>query len=778
MRSLLESWLFGRSRQVLILLAVLTVFLTFQATRLAIDAGFEKQLPKDHPWMDVFREYQSQFGGANRLLIAVRDRDGNLFNPDSLEKLNKVTRALGSVPGVDRSAITSIFTPNVRFVRIVEGGFEGGNVVPADWKPTEEMAELVRENALQSGQVGRLVANDFSAAMVTATLVELDPNTKEAPDPIEVGRLLEEMIRDPFVDDKVDIHMIGFSKAVHDIASGAAQVAAFFLIALAVTALFVRGFTRSWKLTLFPLLSSLLAVVWTMGGVTTLGYGLDPMSILVPFLIFAIAMSHGVQMVGAFSSALSQGSLPAEASKKAFGQLFVPGVVALLSDSVGFLTLLFIPIQVIQDLAVMSAIGVVLIFGTGFMLLPILLARMAQDEKLVERLSQPMPVREGLWARINLATKPRVAFLLVLLALTGGMLAYDSSTRVIIGDADKGLPELRPGSRYNIDSVTIADSFSIGVDLMTVIVESHPDGSIDHDVMDLIDEFQWRISHVEGVRSTISLPQVARILAAAWSEGSPVWRELPRNQDVLMQSLSSIETSTGLLNSDASVLPVMIFTEDHKAETIKRVTAAVEDFDREFGVDGTARFLLATGNVGVMAATNEVVSAAQMRMLLTIYGVVIVLGLLAFRSIRATLCVVLPLCLVSVLCYSLMVALGIGLKVSTLPVTALGVGIGVDYGIYLTHQLLIARRSGHSLGESYLQALRRSGNAVLVTGLTLAIGVATWIFSDLKLQADMGVLLSFMFAGNMIGALLLLPALHRFLPGGKSESDITSESDQ
>ena len=130
MRSLLESWLFGRSRQVLILLALLTVFLTFQATRLAIDAGFEKQLPKDHPWMDVFREYQSQFGGANRLLIAVRDRDGNLFNPDSLEKLNKVTRALGSVPGVDRSSITSIFTPNVRFVRIVEGGFEGGNVVP------------------------------------------------------------------------------------------------------------------------------------------------------------------------------------------------------------------------------------------------------------------------------------------------------------------------------------------------------------------------------------------------------------------------------------------------------------------------------------------------------------------------------------------------------------------------------------------------------------------------------------------------------------------------
>ena len=769
MKNWLSNLLFEKSRLVLWGLALVTLFLVFQASRLAIDAGFEKQLPVDHRWMDVFRKYQSQFGGANRLLIAVRDKQGDLFNADSLEKVRLVTRALEAIPGVDRSSVTSIFTPNVRFVRIVEGGFDGGNVVPADWKPTPEMAQMVRENVLQSGQVGRLVANDFSAAMVTARLIETDPNTGQAPDPIEVGALLEERIRAPFVDDRIDVHMIGFSKAVHDIASGAAMVAAFFLIALGVTAFFVRGFTRSWRLTLLPLATSLLAVVWTMGGITTLGYGLDPMSILVPFLIFAIAMSHGVQMVGALSAGLKEGLSPAEASRKAWEQLLTPGFVALVSDSVGFLTLLFIEIPVIQHLAVMSATGVLLIFGTGFMLLPLLLARIQSSPELIERLSRPMPRRESLWQRVNSATKPGVAWALVLISLVAGLFAYDSANRVIIGDADQGLPELRPESRYNIDSVTIANSFSIGVDLLTVIVESHPDGSIDHGVMDLIDEFQWQISQVEGVRSTLSLPQASRILTAAWSEGSPKWRELPRNSDMLAQSLSSIDTSSGLLNSDASVMTVMVFTEDHKAATISRVTEAVERFDDLYGVDGVARFELATGNVGVMAATNEVVSEAQLRMLLTIYLVVVVLGLLAFRSIRATLCVVLPLVLVSILCYALMVYLGIGLKVSTLPVAALGVGIGVDYGIYLTHQLLIARRSGLSLSEGYLVALRRSGNAVLVTGLTLAVGVATWIFSDLKLQADMGVLLSFMFAGNMLGALLLLPALQWVIPGGGPE---------
>ncbi|NRA75937.1 MAG: RND family transporter [Planctomycetes bacterium] len=770
----LEKLIFDHRRQVLWLLGIITIGFAVQAGRLAIDAGFEKQLPLRHPYMETFIEHREQFGGANRLLIVVRAKDGDLFDPVSLERLRQVTRALGEVPGVNRTSITSIFTPNVSFVRIVEGGFQGGNVVPAEWSQTEEMAQQVRQNVLYSGQVGRLVANDFSSAMVTATLVEIDPVTKQAPDPIEVGNLLEDQIRAPFLDDDIDIHIIGFSKAISDIAGGAKMVIAFFGVALLVTAFLVRIFSGSWKLTLLPMACSLLAVVWTMGALTTLGYGLDPMSILVPFLIFAIGMSHGVQMTGAFAGALASEKNPLNAARLAFRQLLLPGFVALSSDSIGFLTLLFIEIGVIQDLAVMSAVGVTLIFGSGFVLLPLLLGGIEATEEFRQRLSSRTPVREKLWLLLARCTRLPVASVLVVTAVVILVLGLQHADDVIIGDADKGLPELRQQSRYNIDTRTIADSFSIGVDLITVIVETVPDASIQHSVMDLIDEFQWRISQVDGVSSTISLPQVARILAAAWSEGSPKWRELPRNSAMLMQSTNRIETATGLLNSDASVLPVLIFTEDHRAETIERVTSAVEQFQEDFGRED-ARFRLATGNVGVMAATNQVVAAAQMEMLVTIYLVVIALGLLAFRSVRATLCVILPLVLVSVLCYVLMVLFGIGLKVSTLPVAALGVGIGVDYGIYITNQMLRARREGATLENSYLIALRRTGNAVLVTGLTLALGVATWIFSDLKLQADMGLLLAFMFAGNMIGALVLLPALQRVLPGAREQVPSTED---
>jgi predicted RND superfamily exporter protein len=226
----------------------------------------------------------------------------------------------------------------------------------------------------------------------------------------------------------------------------------------------------------------------------------------------------------------------------------------------------------------------------------------------------------------------------------------------------------------------------------------------------------------------------------------------------MAQSVTYIDTSTGLLNNDCSVMPVVIYTADHKAETIDRVVAAVKEFRQQHGREDL-KFRLATGNVGVMAATNEAVSAAQFPMLAWVFAAIILLCLVTFRSVRATLCIVIPLMLVSLLAYALMAMLEIGLKTSTLPVVALGVGIGVDYGIYIYSRLRGIRAEGKPLRDAYRQTLSIAGIGVLFTAITLAVGVATWIFSPLKFQADMGILLTFMFLVNMIGAVMLLPAL-------------------
>jgi predicted RND superfamily exporter protein len=253
-------------------------------------------------------------------------------------------------------------------------------------------------------------------------------------------------------------------------------------------------------------------------------------------------------------------------------------------------------------------------------------------------------------------------------------------------------------------------------------------------------------------------------LNAGWNEGNPKWRVLSRNQSVLTQSVTYVPTSSGLLNSDCSVMPVMVFTRDHKAATIQQIVSEVKKFESEHG-NGAVAFKLATGNVGVMAATNEAVDAAQWPMMGCVFGAVILLCLLSFRSMRGTLCILLPLGLVSILSFALMALLNIGLKVSTLPVAALGVGVGVDYGIYLYSRFRSFFREGHSLREAYDRTLEVTGYGVLFTGITLAIGVATWLFSPLKFQADMGLLLAFLFLMNMVGALVLLPALAYFLLG-------------
>jgi len=349
-------------------------------------------------------------------------------------------------------------------------------------------------------------------------------------------------------------------------------------------------------------------------------------------------------------------------------------------------------------------------------------------------------------------------------------LAYSAyqSQYVRIGDVLSGVPELRPESRYNRDDAVITQSFSIGTDVIQVITETVPNGCIQYDVMAKIDDFAWEMANVDGVQSTLSMPYAAKIVNAGWNEGALKWRVLPRNEQLLVQATQGVDTATGLLNRDCSVMPVLIFTEDHRAETIESVVAAAKDFAAANNSDRHT-FRLATGNVGVMAATNEVVKANEFPVLLWVYAAIGILCLALFRSWRPTLCILLPLVVVSMLCYALMVMLDIGLKVSTLPVAALGVGIGVDYGIYIFARLKGLMDGGMDLKEAFFRTLQISGNAVVMTGLTLTVGVATWTFSDLQFQSDMGLLLAFMFFANMLGAIILLPALARFIlkPGAK-----------
>jgi len=761
-KNVLEKLIFNHRRIFLFIFVLVTLFMASSLTNLRIDAGFSKLLPLQHEYMQTYVEHRKEFGGANRILIALMAKDGDIFTPEFFATLQQVTDEVFFIPGVDRALVSSLFTPNVRFTEVVEDGIAGGNVVPADFAPTVAGLEKVRKNILKAGIVGRLVANDFSGAAISAQLLEVDPATGEKLDVIKVSKLLEERIRDKYQSDQVSIHIIGFAKVIGDIADGAKRVIMFFGLAFCITTLLVFFYTRSLVLTAIPICCSLLAVIWQLGLLPLLGYGIDPMGLLVPFLIFAIGVSHAVQMITANIAEVRAGSNRLDAAKASFRQLLIPGFIALASDTIGFVTISLIDIRVIQEMAVTASLGVAVIVLSNLVLLPILLSYVKSDGRYNRRVNQQTQILKPVWTFFERAAEPKPAMIIILVAI--GLFGFGiwKGSDIKIGDMHQGVPELRADSRYNQDSKIITDHFSIGVDLLTVVVETKPDGCIDYDVMTAIDRFAWHMNNVDGVKSVIGLPGIAKTINAGWNEGSLKWRVLPRNQSTMVQAVGYVPTSSGLLNSDCSVMPVMIFTQDHKAETITTIVTAVKDY-RDQHPNEDVTFRLATGNVGVMAATNEEVSAAQFPILLYVFGAVILLCFYEFRTVQSVLCIVIPLGLVSLLAYALMSILEIGLKVSTLPVVALGVGVGVDYGIYIFSRLRTYLRRGQSLSEAYLHTLAITGNGVVFTGVTLAIGVATWIFSPLKFQADMGILLTFVFLVNMLGAILLLPALACFL---------------
>jgi hypothetical protein len=755
-----ERLIFNNRIVVLLLFALLTVFFGYQAAQVKPDTSFEKMIPLKHPYIANMIAHENDLPNlGNSIRIAVEIKDGDIFSTEYMETLKRINDEVFFLPGVDRSNLRSLWTPNVRWTEVTEYGFDGGPVANRPAYLSEADLEELRENVLKSGEIGRLVANNFKSTIIDIPLQEAYPNPENQGELIQLdygdfSRQLEEKIRSEFQGENpnIQIHIVGFAKKVGDLIDGIIKVVMFFGAALLITFVLLMMFTRCLKSSITTLVCSVIAVVWQLGLLRTLGFGLDPYSILVPFLVFAIGISHGVQIINGMAIEYTNADDSQTAARRAFR--------ALISDAVGFVTLLLIEIEVIRELGIAASVGVGVIILTNLMLLPILMSYIGISRKAVERNRNMANRPQGLWLGVAKFAHPTVAPISVVLAIIAFGFGIYHGKNVAIGDLDPGAPELRADSRYNLDNQFIIENYSTSSDILVVMVKTPDEMCSAYETMEAIDQLEWRMNNLEGVQSAVSLVTVAKQVIMGNNEGNLKWQTLSRNQDNLNNAIS--RAPSGMFNSACSLAPVMIFLDDHKADTLKRATAEVEAFAAEYNTEDM-QFLLAAGNAGIEAATNVVIEASQTKMLLTVYAVVILMCLITFRSIRAVLCIIIPLALTSVLANALMAFLGIGVKVATLPVIALGVGIGVDYGIYIYSRLETYLRQGLPLQEAYYETLKTTGKAVTFTGFTLAIGVATWIFSAIKFQADMGILLTFMFLWNMFGALWLLPALARFL---------------
>ena len=516
------------------------------------------------------------------------------------------------------------------------------------------------------------------------------------------------------------------------------------------------------------MLCSCIAVIWLLGLLPTLGYELDPYSVLVPFLVFAIGMSHGAQQMNGIMQDIGRGTHKLVAARYTFRRLILAGLTALLADGVGFAVLMIIDIQVIQDLAITASIGMAALIFTNLVLLPMLLSFTGVNREAAERSLRAeraderdvRHVKHPLWVFLDLFTRRKYASTAMAIAAILGVAGFAVSLHLKIGDLDPGAPELRPDSRYNRDDAFMVANYAASSDTYVVMVKTPQFHCAHYKTLMGVDALERELQQLPGVESTNSLAALAKRAAAGMNEGSLKWYEIPRSQDMLNAIITRAPRE--LFNQNCDLLTVYVSLKDHTADTLTSVVDTVEAFAAAHDTP-EVRFLSAAGNSGIEAATNIVVKRANVQMLLLVYVAVIVLSFVTFRSWRAVVCAVVPLMLTSILCEALMVFLNIGVKVATLPVIALGVGIGVDYALYMLTVTLARLRAGMSLSEAYYKALLFTGRVVVLTGVTLGLAVATWVFSPIKFQADMGVLLAFMFVWNMLGALILLPALATFL---------------
>ncbi|MFL9867013.1 MMPL family transporter [Paraburkholderia fungorum] len=760
--SRLERLIFNHRLWIVAVCVVLTALLAFQAVKSNVSASYERMMPQSSPFIRNYLDNVDSLRSlGNSVRVVVETRNGNIYDPKYLKALRDVNDRIYLLPGVDRAFVKSLWMPVVRWTEVTEAGFQGGPVMPDDYDGSAVSLAKLRQNVARAGIVGSLVGDDLRSSTIFVPLLDRYAETGKPFDARALHDSLDQ-IRHDYAHDGIDIHVIGFAELVGDLIQGLLQVALYFAAATAIATAVIYGYTRCVRSTALVIGCSLAAVVWQLGIVHLVGVDLDPYSILVPFLIFAIGVSHGAQKMNGIMQDIGRGTDRYVAARYTFRRLFLAGLTALLADAVGFAVLMLIDIPVIRGLAVAASVGVAVLIFTNLVFLPVMLSYTGVSEAAAAR-SLRAGERHPLATLLVPFTRrvPATIAVLVAGALTAGGLLVAAHLK--IGDLDPGAPELRANSRYNRDNAYVTSHYGLSTDQFAVIVRTQPGGVNDYRTLMEMDNLEQVLRDVKGVQTTISISGASRRNTAAGFEGDPRWMTISRDPFVSTDAVNNAYVANPeLVNGARSVAPVIAFLADHKAETLTEVVNAVQSFAAQHDT-AKLQFLPAAGSAGIEAATNIAVEKANRTMLLLVYAAVVALCFVTFRNWRAVVVAVVPLVITSILCEALMVSLGIGVKVATLPVTALGVGIGVDYALYLVSVQLALQRQGATLEAAYREALGFTGKVIALIGVTLAAAVVTWAWSPIRFQADMGILLTFMFVWNMVGALVLIPALSHFL---------------
>lgn len=748
------------------LLGLVTAFTAYQAMHVLIRTELEDLLPKSHPYIAVHEKFKQDFGGSNVVSIMLEVQQGDIFTQEVLGKVRTMTRELQQVDAVNQFQIISLASKKMRDIR---GSTTSMDFKPLMWPdlPEDEAAmSRLREAVLTNPLAyGSYVSRDLKAALIT---IDFHDHL------VDFGKVFSQVlgIVENARGEGLTISLVGTPILFGWVSYYLHETLLIFMatVALLIVLLFVTA--RTWRGTLLPLLAGSVSAVWALGFARLIGYNVDPLVIVIAFLITARAISHSVQLVTRFDDELAAGAVDAiAAAKAAMLHLFKPGMLGVIADAGCMLVVLLTPIPLMQKVSVIGTVWVLTIALSACVLTPVLLSWVKRPSRKVESESQGLnKALQGVLTFCTRLTTSRFSRWILLGTSAVFVVSAFYAFNLTVGDARPGSPILRADSEFNRDAAAINTKFQ-GSDRMFVVFGGNKEGALkDPEVLRDLSRFQRYMGAQPEIGGSLSIADVFPLVQKTLREGNPRYQDVGRsseeNGELAFMLLNGSEPGDLARYADPKLQygSVTLFFRDLQGQTLRTAIARVKEYAQQFPL-AQGSYLLAGGMGGVLGAVNEVLLSGQIESIALALLVLLVCCAVAYRSTVAGIFFMVPVVLSNTLTFSYMAAMDIGMNINTVPVAALGIGLGVDYAFYIVDS--IRENMGKTLGPvsqaqlaaAIAKAMNTAGRGVLITASALIVSVVLWSLSSLRFQAEMGVLMAIWLFVSSASALLLVPAM-------------------
>jgi len=753
-----ERTVFTWPKTYLSLVGIVTLFCLAQVSGVKMYSDFADLLPQSHPYIQLHNEIKDGFGGANVIIVGVSVDSGDIFSNETLKLIHEVTQAVDELPGVNHNLVTSFTHRTTRKVWLTELG----NIVSDPYyRPqdpalgADELAALRKSVVANPIVYGPLISPDMKMALVKAQLNE---------GALDYEVTFEELqtLREEFKTPGVSIYATGQPVLIgwaYHYKNQIFQILAF--TALIMISLLLLHFRSTYGV-LLPLLGVVVSSIWGLSIISLLGYNLDPLGLVIPFLISARAMSHGIQIVKRYYAELAVTPTPSAAAANTFGSLFRPGTLGVVSDAIGLLLIAVGSIPLNTKLAHYASLWALCIIPTVLIAVPaalsILPAQRTQDEK------EGALSRFGDWAGAIVTSHPRSLLSMSGVLIAAGLLA---ASQVAIGESEPGSPILYQTHDYNVGSRIINERFPGSEELYIVAQTDEPGGIKRPDVLAALADFERHMLLDPEVGGAKGIPDLVKQVNRLLHNNDPRWQQIPKDDMYVGGLLFAYMASSPIpgalkefIDPAEQQANLVFYYKDHQGETIRRaIHTAREWIDQNEGAVPGLTVRMAGGTIGVTAAMDEAAFQTNKLVLPLVFALIFATVMIFYGSLSAGFMMFLAMSFATTLTYAYMGLSGVGININTVPVIAVGIGVGIDYSIYMMDRIREQRSTSADLLSAVRGAMASTGLAISFTAMTLIAGIIMWVFlSDLRFQADAALLLSVMVVLNALAALVLVPA--------------------